>query len=93
MNKKLLVETELAGETKVLRRNLPQCHSCPLQIPRDLGSNQGCHSGKPATNPLSYGTTLLLTSHSALWNWLLQFWWTRFNTCSIKKMIKHIKSI
>jgi hypothetical protein len=29
---------------------------CPPQIPHDLGSNPGRRGGKPATNPLSYGT-------------------------------------
>jgi hypothetical protein len=54
---KLIVEKQmdcrLAGETKVLGENLPQHHFCPSKKPTwpDLGR----HSGKPATNRLSYG--------------------------------------
>jgi hypothetical protein len=51
------MECRLAGETKVLGENLPQCHFCPSQNPTwpDPGLNSGHRSGKPATNRLSYG--------------------------------------
>jgi hypothetical protein len=42
------VECELAGETELLGKNLPQCHFVPHK------SHMTC--GKPATNHLSYGT-------------------------------------
>jgi hypothetical protein len=47
----------LAGETKVLRENLPQRHFCPSQNPTwpDPDLNPGRRGGKPATNRLSYG--------------------------------------
>jgi hypothetical protein len=52
-----LVERKLAGEIEVLGENLRQClvvdHNSILP---DLGSNPGCHGGKPATDRLSYGT-------------------------------------
>jgi hypothetical protein len=51
------MECRLAGETKVLRENLPQRHFCRSQNPTwpDPGLNPGHHGGKPATNRLSYG--------------------------------------
>jgi hypothetical protein len=53
------VEWELAGETKVLGENLPQCHfSTKNPIWLDLGMNPGRCGGKPATNRLNYDTAL-----------------------------------
>jgi hypothetical protein len=54
------MECRLAGETQVLRENLPQRHFCPSQNPTwlDQGSNPGRRGGKPATNRLSYGAAL-----------------------------------
>jgi hypothetical protein len=53
-------ECSLAGETKVLRENLPQHHFCPSQNPTwpDPGLNPGRCGGKLATNRLSYGVAL-----------------------------------
>jgi hypothetical protein len=54
MSVKKLVEWELAGETKLLGGNLPQCHfirKSHLTWARTLGH----HSVKPTTNCLSYG--------------------------------------
>jgi hypothetical protein len=47
----------LAGETEVLRENLPRRHFRPSQNPTtpDPGLNPGRRGGKPATNGLSYG--------------------------------------
>jgi hypothetical protein len=48
----------LGGETEVLGENLPQCrfvHHKPHMLCPD--ANPGRLGGKPATNPLSYGTT------------------------------------
>jgi hypothetical protein len=46
------------GEGKeITQRNPASVSLCPLQTPHDnLGSNSGCHGGKPATKCLSYGT-------------------------------------
>jgi hypothetical protein len=47
----------LAGETEVPGENLSQCrfaHHKPHLLCPD--ANPGCRGGKPATNPLSYGT-------------------------------------
>jgi hypothetical protein len=51
------MECRLAGETEVLGENLPQRHFCPSQDPTwpNPSVNPGRHSGKPATNRLSYG--------------------------------------
>jgi hypothetical protein len=52
MIKEQLMECELAGETEVLRENLPQCHfvhhKSHMTWPGPVGSR--------ATNRLSYGT-------------------------------------
>jgi hypothetical protein len=51
-----LVEWWLAGETELLRENLPQCHfvyrKSEMTSP---GANSSHCGGKPATNRLSYG--------------------------------------
>jgi hypothetical protein len=52
-----LVERELAGETEVLRENLPQCHFLHQKSPMTW---PGLEHRKPATNHLSYGTALSL---------------------------------
>jgi hypothetical protein len=50
------MECRLAGETELLRENLPQCHFCPSQNPTwpDPVLNLGRRGGKLATNHLSY---------------------------------------
>jgi hypothetical protein len=55
------IECRLTGETEVLGENLPQRHSCPSQNPTwpAPGLNPGRRGGKPATNRLSYGATLV----------------------------------
>jgi hypothetical protein len=62
------MECRLAGETEVLKENLPQRHFCPSQNPTwpDPVLNPGRRCGKPATNHLSYGAA---SSHG----WYLSF--------------------
>jgi hypothetical protein len=56
-----LVEWRLAGETEVLRGNLPQRHFVHHKsLLPDPGSNPGRRGGKPATNRLSYGAACVL---------------------------------
>jgi hypothetical protein len=61
---KMIVEKQmdcrLAGETEVLRENLPQHHFCPSQNPTspDRGLNPGRLGQKLATNCLSCGVAL-----------------------------------
>jgi hypothetical protein len=59
MSVKQLVEWKLAGATKVLGENLPQCRLSTIN-PKwlDLRSKPGCHDENPATNCLSYGMAL-----------------------------------
>jgi hypothetical protein len=54
------MECRLAGETEVLRENLPQRHFRPSQNPTwpDPGLNLGRRGGKPATNRLRYGSAI-----------------------------------
>jgi hypothetical protein len=56
------MECRLAGETEVLRENLPQRHFCPLQNPTlpDPSLNPGRRGEKPATNRLSYDAAMPL---------------------------------
>jgi hypothetical protein len=56
------MECRLAGETEVLRENLPQRHFYPSQNSTrpDPGLNPGRRGGKPATNRLSYGTAFVV---------------------------------
>jgi hypothetical protein len=51
------MECRLAGETEVLRENLPHRHFCSSQNPTwpDPDLNPGRRGGKPSTNLLSYG--------------------------------------
>jgi hypothetical protein len=51
------VEWEMAGETELLRENLPLCHFVHHKPHMTWpGSNPGHRGGKPVTNRLSYGT-------------------------------------
>jgi hypothetical protein len=58
----------LAGETEVLGENLPQSNFCPSQNPTwpDPGLNPGRRGGKPATNCLSYISTV----KNSVWNFI-----------------------
>jgi hypothetical protein len=60
-----LVEWKLAGETKVLKENLPQFHFVHHESHLTWPGRRG---GKPATNRLSYGATLVfwVTAHVAV---------------------------
>jgi hypothetical protein len=57
MNVEQLVESELAGERKVLGENRPRCHfihhKSYMTAP---GTELGRRGGKPTTNHLSYCT-------------------------------------
>jgi hypothetical protein len=59
MMEKLVEWTALAGDTEVLGENLPRRHFVhhKSNLP-DPGVNPGHHSGKPATNHLSYGAAM-----------------------------------
>jgi hypothetical protein len=46
---------------------------CPPQIPLDLGSNPGRCGGRPATNPLSYGTAFISELLDSVFNIQLEW--------------------
>jgi hypothetical protein len=55
MNIGKLVKWELAGETKTLEENVPQCHfSATNPAWPTLGSNPAPHIVNPVTSSLSY---------------------------------------
>jgi hypothetical protein len=59
MSVELSVEWELAGETEILGKNLLHCHFVHHKSHMTWpGLEPGRRGGKPATNPLSYGTAL-----------------------------------
>jgi hypothetical protein len=58
------VEWELVGETELLGENLPQFHFVHHKSHMTWpGSNPDRRGGKPATNRMSCGTTLLYLEH------------------------------
>jgi hypothetical protein len=74
-----LVEWRSAGETKVLRGNLPQClfvYHEPHMFCPDV--NPGRRSGRPATNRLSYGTAavqmFVCDKHNSGTNCVHMYW-------------------
>jgi hypothetical protein len=70
MNMEQMVEWYFAGETEVLRENLPSATSSttnPTWI--DPGANPGLRGERPATNRLSHGTALRIDTNTS--NFLL----------------------
>jgi hypothetical protein len=65
-----LVEWRLAGETEVLRENLPQCRFVRNKSHMFCSDANPARGGKPATNRLTYGKTYRNTFWKILTAWI-----------------------